>query len=92
MNYIKVKWVHSFRDEPVFLYSELDEGRWEIRKVEVFSDGRMGYADSRRTSGGTKLGKEPVPSILEIGTDPQFEPMEVTKDEFETIWSKAVHI
>ena len=44
MIYLKVKWNHSFSDEPVLLYSELDRERWEVRKVEVFPGGRMAYA------------------------------------------------
>jgi hypothetical protein len=44
MIYIKVKWSHSFPDEPILLYSELDRERCEIRKVEAFPGGRMGYA------------------------------------------------
>ena len=27
MTYIKVRWIHSHADEPILLYSELDEGR-----------------------------------------------------------------
>jgi hypothetical protein len=42
MIYLKVKWNHSFSDEPVLLYSELDRKRWELRKIEVFPNGRMG--------------------------------------------------
>jgi hypothetical protein len=43
---------------PVVLYSELDDNRFEVRKVEVFRDGRLGYADAVRSSGGTGLGLE----------------------------------
>ncbi len=48
MKYIKVKWLHSHPDEPVLLYSELDKDRWETRKVEVFADGRIGFAKRRK--------------------------------------------
>jgi hypothetical protein len=44
MTYFKCKWNHAYRDEPVLLYSELDEERWETRKVEIFRDGKMGFA------------------------------------------------
>ena len=89
MGYIKVKWVHSFSDEPVLLYSELDSERWETRKVEVFADGRMNYADRTTSSGDTKLSIEPLPTLDQIDADPQFEPEEITKTEFETVWKKA---
>ena len=35
MTYIRVEWKYSFANEPVWLYSELDDLRWEVRKVEV---------------------------------------------------------
>ena len=89
MNYIKVKWNHSFPDEPVWLYSELDGERWEVRKVEVFPDGRMGYADRLRSSGNTGLGEAPLPDVAEIAADPQFEPVTIAQPEFEAIWLSA---
>ena len=89
MKYLKVKWIHSKPEEPVLLYSELDEAHWEIRKVEVFKSGMMDFAHSEESSGTTRLGVVPVPTISEIAGDPEFEPVEITKGEFERIWSKA---
>jgi hypothetical protein len=89
MTYIKVKWIHSCPDDPVLLYSELDGERWEMRKVEVFADGHFGYASSTESGGSTGLGLEPVPTLPEIGSDPQFEPVEITKQEFEEVWAHA---
>ena len=90
MNYIKVKWIHSFPDMPVWMYIELDEERWEQRKVEVFADGHIGYADDESATEPTGLGEDPVPSITEISADSQFLPEEITKEEFEIMWSKAL--
>lgn len=88
MTYIKVEWIHSHADEPTLLYSELDQGRWEKRKVEVFADGRCGYASSTESAGSTRLGEEPIPQLAEISSDPQFKPVEITKQEFEEVWAK----
>jgi hypothetical protein len=71
------------------LYSELDAQRWETRKVEVFVDGRMTYADSTTESGDTALGTEPIPTLTQIAADPQFQPVEISKAEFESVWTKA---
>jgi hypothetical protein len=89
MKYIKVKWLHSNPDEPVLLYSELDKDRWETRKVEIFADGRIGFASATEAtpSTRTKLSIEPLPTFDEIAGDPQFQPGEITKDEFEEVWS-----
>lgn len=43
MTYLKVYWKHSFPDEPAIIYSELNENREEIRKVEVYTNEILGY-------------------------------------------------
>lgn len=89
MHYIKVRWIHSHRDEPVLLYSELDDDRWEVRKVEMFADGHCSYASATESVGSTELGLEPIPSMASIARDPQFDPFEITKQEFEDVWAKC---
>ena len=74
---------------PILLYSELDDERWEVRKVEVFSDGSFGYANRATSRGTTFLGLEPIPTLSEIAANPEFEPVAITKDEFEAIWLRA---
>jgi hypothetical protein len=88
--YIKVTWNHSSPDSPILLYSELDDERWETRKVEIFRTGPPGYADRTTSTGDTGLGLEPVPPLAEIAEDPEFEPCEISASEFEGIWTKAV--
>ena len=90
MQYIKVKWIHSFPDEPMWLYSEIDDDRWEIRKVYVFPNGTCEYAGPNGNRGSTKLGIEPVPPLEEIASDPEFLPEEIPAEQFETIWKKAL--
>jgi len=92
MKYIFVKWIHSFPNEPIFIYAELDDMHYETRKVEIFPNKSIGYATKDITYGSTQLGIIPTPSIDEIGKDPQFEPHEITKEEFEEIWSKRQNI
>jgi hypothetical protein len=87
MTYIRVRWKHSIPTEPVYLYSELDDARWEVRKIEVFLDGRRGYASAAESVGGTRLGTVPVPLLVELAADSQFEPDEITGEEFERVWA-----
>jgi hypothetical protein len=89
MKYIRVGWSHENPAYPVLLYSELDRDSWEVRKVEVYSDGRMGHAAHNSACGGTKLGIVPTPPLAEIASDPQFDPAEISAEEFESIWNKA---
>jgi hypothetical protein len=80
MKYLRVGWKHPHAEEPVILYSELDADRWEVRKVEVFRNGRRDYASVDGSSGGTRLGKVPIPELTEIAKDPQFEPCEISRE------------
>jgi len=86
MNYIRVRWLHENPEAPVLAVSELDDHRWERRKVEVFADGAKGYAMKGEERGGTRLGLVPLPPVDEIAADPQFLPEEITEEEFEAVW------
>lgn len=85
--YIRVHWLHNLPDEPIDLWSELDDQRYETRKIEYFPDGSVGFASHQESVGGTRLGKIPIPSLSDIAKDTQFKPQVVTKDLFEERWS-----
>jgi hypothetical protein len=70
------------------LYSELDDNRFEVRKVEVFRNRTCGYASAEGAFGGTQLGLLAMPELSEIAKDPQFEPVEIAQAEFETVWAR----
>ena len=89
VSFIAVRWLHSNSEDPIELYSELDAERNEVRKVEVFADGRAHYADANSSTGDTILGSIPIPSLAEIADDPQFVPHEIAVEEFESIWQAA---
>ena len=92
MKYLKIIWHHNFNDEPKIIYSEVNEEGWELRKIEIFPDGIYGFADSIDKSGSTELSKEPLPSIVDIANDPQFEPSIIISGDFEEIWSRRMDI
>jgi hypothetical protein len=50
------------------LYSQLDDSRLEIRKIEVYSNGSAGWADRSSEHGSARLGIVPLPSLDEIAT------------------------
>ncbi len=88
MQYIKTHWIHKEPDEPVWIYSELDADRWEVRKVEVFPDGSIGYADATGSKGPTWLGEVPVPPLSEIDSPGELETVEIDQSEFESVWAR----
>ncbi|TPW37695.1 hypothetical protein FKM52_21250 [Mixta tenebrionis] len=90
MKYIKVHWEHSFDDEPTELYSEIDDSRYEVRKVEVFSTGDLTFSDQSTPKNISTLGELPIPSLNEINQDPQFKAIYIDADEFENVWIKAI--
>ena len=89
MRYIRVFWRHEHPDEPVELLSEVDDARWEVRKVERFRDGTVGWAIEDDSVGTTQLGLDPMPPLAEIANDPQFQAGEITRAEFELAWDAA---
>jgi hypothetical protein len=93
MQYLKVRWQHADPAYPVLYYSELDDGRWEKRKVEFFPDGRIGYAESEGNSyavTGTQLSLTTLPDLAEIVAEPQFQAEIVNRDEFEAVMAQAL--
>lgn len=87
--FLKVEWIHHFQDEPILIYSELDDQRYEIRKIEIFRDGSMTFASEEKQTGSTFLSEMPLPTIEEIGRDPQFIPSIISAEEFHRLWAKA---
>lgn len=89
MRYIAVQWHQKDPDDPIELYSEISDDDWELRKVEVFADGTHHFADAQPQSGSTQLRLAPIPSLAEIAADPQFTPREISRQEFEDLWTRA---
>ncbi len=88
MEYISVIWKHDHRDEPVRLVSELDGERFEVRKLEFFRDGSVGFASQEGESGGTRIGEVAVPPLSQINDDPEFEGVAITQTQFEQLWQE----
>jgi hypothetical protein len=89
MRYLKVLWHHKSPDDPVTIWSEIDEDGYEVRKVEQYADGRIGYADSTTSAGGSVLGEFPVPEIQEISRYEEFSPAVISQKAFQKKWATA---
>jgi hypothetical protein len=90
MRYLKVLWSHNLPDEPIELYSEIDDAGYEIRKVEIYRDGRRDFADGESSSGTTMLGESPLPSLEEIAEQEEFSPSLIEGVDFERVWRQVV--
>lgn len=51
----------------------------------------MGYAEGKISKNGTFLSECELPELSMINADSQFEGFEISKDEFESIWAKAIN-
>ena len=89
MRYLKVQWLQDDPEYPTFLYSELDDDSFEVRKVDMFADGSADPADEHHETCRTFLGEGAVPPIEEIASDPEFLPEWIPREEFETVWQAA---
>lgn len=88
-SYIHSTWKNAPPDSPVEFFSELDAHRYETRKIEIYANGRVGFASKSSSALDTRLSIEPIPSVAEIRIQPEFSVREIPKDEFEQKW-KAV--
>lgn len=77
------------KEMPVFIYSELDDERFEVRKVEIFHDGRMGWASLLAEFGGTALSPEPISANIEMASNPVFVLTIIDREAFEELWKEC---
>ena len=92
MKYIRLKWNHTNPDEPVWIFSELDAEGKEIRKIECFRNGFCDIATASGSSGTAAILTMPLPDLNVLARDPEFIPVEISKDQFEEVWSKRQFI
>lgn len=85
-SYIYSKWLDSPAGCPIEFYCELDALRYEVRKVEVFANGIIGFASEAAATQGTQLGIAPVPSLAELYSLTEFETKEISQEVFEAKW------
>ena len=89
MKYVRLKWNHTNPDEPVWIFSELDSDGKEVRKIECFRNGFCDVANASVSSGTAALMTLPLPDLKQLARrDPEFTPVEITREEFEEVWVK----
>jgi hypothetical protein len=88
--YLRVRWIHDFEAEPVLIATELDDERYERRKVEIYRDGRHDFADGERETGTTFLGEGATPPVDEVNSQSEFIAETIDRNEFERLWRSAL--
>ncbi len=87
MKYIRLKWEHSNPDEPVWIFSEVDASGKELRKIECFRNGFCDVANDTVRSGSAALTTVALPDLKVLTRDPEFEGVEISREEFEQVWN-----
>ena len=90
MRYVDVEWIHGLEDEPFRLVSEIGDDHFELRKLEFFRNGNLGFASGESHTENTMLGVVEVPPLQEINSDKEFQGKGISKQEFELLWQKYV--
>jgi len=87
MKYFRLKWNHNNPDEPVWIFSELNSDGKEVRKIECFHNGFCDVATATESSGTAAVATLPLPDLKALARrDPEFEPKEISREEFEEVW------
>ncbi|MFD3697921.1 DUF6881 domain-containing protein [Streptomyces sp. NPDC058646] len=89
MEHWRVEWLHDFMDEPIVIYSELGDDRYETRKIQKYRDGRTLKADESHEYREIGLSEIPLGSIDEVAQQPEFVATRITRGEFEAVWQQA---
>ncbi len=87
--YLRVRWDHDASEDPIVLYHELDDQQRETRRIELFEDGRLQWADQADPDAPTSVSLEPLPALEEIRDQPEFSVSEITGRAFEEVWARA---
>jgi len=90
MKYVRIKYRNNSAPLPNVVFSELDDGLWEKRKVALFTDGSSAIAGEGVLAGETFLGLAPFPPIDDLAREPELDVRIVEKRSFEEVWNEAM--
>ncbi len=88
--YTKTYWQHENAADPVEIYSEINASGHEVRKVEIYRDGRSGFASSQGDFGGSHLSEGVMPSVDYINSLEEFKCESIAAEEFQAVWARAL--
>ncbi len=89
MTYMEIHSLDPSSIWPLYTYSEVDDDRWEKRKVCLYRDGTLELSSSKYDPGLTRLGDQPVLPVEGFAQKRTLEARDITAEEFEALWEKA---
>ena len=89
MTYVWITYHHDEEDEPSEVYSELDENRLEVRKVEFFRNG-LSFSYGAARGNFDARAKAPGPEDLRARhVSGEQEARAISRSFFQEIWNQA---
>ena len=89
MSYVLIEQDLEEEDEPTLIYSQLDDGRREIRRVEFYPNG-LSFAYGGERGHEEALSPEPFPEDLRTQNRPgEVSAHAITAQVFQAIWNQA---
>jgi hypothetical protein len=89
-SYLHCIWIEAAEDAPVDWYDELDASRWSIRCVRKYDNGRLEAHSYASDNWRDVMPEALIPPLAIINQDPQFSVKEISKAEFDIVWSQAI--
>lgn len=89
MRYQAVQWAHDGDEDPVVLYSEVDAGGYERRKVDEYRNGHLDVAGAGIETGSTALSSVEMPDLAAIDAMAEFSAREISAKEVDEVWNRA---
>ncbi|WP_270166694.1 DUF6881 domain-containing protein [Paenibacillus sp. SYP-B4298] len=90
MKYIKMKIIEVELRIPKIIYLEVTDDGVELRKVQFYLDGTVGFASEELEYERTRLSGQYLPSVEELNEACYFIASYTTPHEFEQLWRKYV--
>ena len=89
--YIKCVWLHDHDDEPFELYAQIDEDRFEVRKIFFFKDGRkeIGSIDDDYSEILSEVPWDELDMFNDLNKKPSPDrifALYISREEFEFYW------
>ncbi len=89
MRYILLEWKHESEDDPILIYSEVDDANYEIRKIEVYRNGVALRYDENTEFVSNRLSDVSFPENISEINDNEFFAKNIDLELFENKWKEA---
>jgi hypothetical protein len=91
-SYFNGVWFAAKEDEPIEYYDELDASRWSVRGIRTYRYGRLEAFSYASENSRDRMPESALPLVEVINKNPEFAAREISKGEFEAIWSQATRL